>query len=105
MIALLITVGALIYIGCGVLAYGFTLGYFQRHYWAVRDHKEVLLAVAVGLTGPAGLALTYLLGEFGYHGTLYQTTVSSWVEDRSLNDRESDIAKKHLRKPDEEAQC
>ena len=91
---------AIAYIVCGVLSYGFTVGYFQRHYWEVRDTQEKLLAVAVAAMGPVGLLLSLVLGEFGYHGLLYTTTDSDWAKSKTLNMLDEEAIKGHNKYPD-----
>ena len=100
MIALLITVGALIYIGCGVLTYGLIVGYYQRHFWDVRDHKDASLARQLSLFGPLSLLIVFVYCEFGYHGLLYSTTVSRWMKERIPDLKERQPTIDHVRRPD-----
>lgn len=62
------------WLGCGVLAYGLTYGYFMRHWRRDaydRRYEHIPLAVAVGLMGPLGVTVAYLMGERAHHGLLF----------------------------------
>ncbi len=56
---------------CGVVAYGLTLGYFQREFVILGEKTRpgnVVLAVLMCLIGPMGLAVAFFSSGFGHHG-------------------------------------
>lgn len=66
---LILVIGLVIWIVCGVLAYGFDLAYFQRHWpnLAKKDYlQDRLKAIPTGLLGPFGLALCLVEGFCKY---------------------------------------
>lgn len=56
---------------CGILAYGLTLGYFQREFVVLGEKTRagnVVLALLMFLIGPIGLIVAFLSSGFGHHG-------------------------------------
>ncbi|KKN39263.1 hypothetical protein LCGC14_0745460 [marine sediment metagenome] len=101
-LVILITVGVLSYMGCGILAYGLTLGYFQRHYWDVRRRDIERFARWLALTGPAGLLPVLAMCEFGHHGLLWAADDSEWAKSKTVDRRAMDLTNAHTRYPDRE---
>ena len=77
---LALSIGLPIWIGSGVLAYGLTLGWFQRHYWSVRDRGDYFVAGIMFLAGTIGLLFAFLSSERGYHGFKWTASTSDWVK-------------------------
>jgi hypothetical protein len=68
-----------VYILCGVLAYGLTLGYFQRKYTdvyvdiAYLVHRDIVnTARIMALSGPFGLIVAWLCSERGKYGLKFR---------------------------------
>ncbi len=101
-LVILITVGVLAYIGCGVLGYGLTLGYFQRHFFNVRRRAVRGTAISVAMAGPAGILIALVSGEWGHHGLLWKAEDSDWIKDESLNRSDMRLTAAHTRYPDRE---
>lgn len=66
----------LLYIGCGVLTYGITVGYFAREF--VRLHHEkshhvwnIIMGLVMGVMGPVGLLVAYPCSIFAKYGLLF----------------------------------
>lgn len=74
----LILLGVVLWAVCGVLAYGLTTAYFQQHFYEIRQPHR-LLAGYLSLLGPIGLAISYFMGELGYHGLQWHCGTSDWV--------------------------
>lgn len=75
-----VAIGAAAYLLCSLLAFGLTLGYFQRHYYSVRgDDSGVALFMAA--LGPIGVAITYSMSERGYYGLLFRPISTHDVPD------------------------
>lgn len=63
---LLLIVAVVVWIGCGVLAYGLNLAYFQGKYPNVRESEDRKFALTVALFGPIGLFVCLVMGGTKY---------------------------------------
>lgn len=64
-----LTVLAIVWVLCGVLAYGLNLAYFQRRFELLAEERhsiDVINSVLTGIMGPIGLLSTLLVCGFKY---------------------------------------
>ena len=95
---LALVIGLSIWLLCGTLAYGLTIGYFQRHYYSVRSKDIYGLAIFTFAIGPIGLLLALPHSEWGYHGLKWTAQNSE-----STLRRRAEDAMNHNRYPELES--
>ena len=62
----------IIYIVCGVLAYGVTLGYFLNEYPGICYWSTIFIAIFYGLLGFFGLFISIMCSDFVKHGLKFK---------------------------------
>lgn len=70
-----IAVIALVYIACGVMAYGITFADMQGRYQSIKVESyrtDMSFAVFVGLWGPLGLVVSLFLSGFAEYGVKFK---------------------------------
>jgi hypothetical protein len=70
-----IITSCIIWIACGVLAYGATLAYFQREYPSTAlefEHNDRAFAVLLGTLGPIGLFVAVVSNKRFKHGFMWR---------------------------------
>lgn len=57
----------LAWIGCGVLGYGYTIGYLHGKFPTVPlDESDIGFARYIGIMGPIGLLVAWMMSSFKY---------------------------------------
>jgi hypothetical protein len=70
-----VIMAVIVWIICGILAYGLTLGYFQREYPVIADADyagDAGRALVFGCAGPLGLMIALPCSGFGRHGLMWR---------------------------------
>lgn len=63
---------ALVWVLCGVLAYGITFGYFTREYPRSNPREHIAISVVMAVSGPFGLVNSIICSRLVEHGIRYR---------------------------------
>ena len=100
MISVIILVAALLWVACGILAYGIQTAYSQPLFYRVRASHR-FLAAYLGCIGPLGLMIAFFMGEFAYHGLQWHHETCEYILDGKITPQvraDMEAAKGHPRK-------
>lgn len=67
----------LVWIVCGILAYGITYGYFHREYPLINHEKDIkrttfFISIVQAMAGPIGLVVSIFSSKFIKHGMKFK---------------------------------
>jgi len=81
MIPAAIAVAVVVWIVCGVVAYGATFADFQMEFRSIASRRTLVadryIAIVMAVFGPIGIVVTAAIGKFK-HGLIYR---SPWTEE------------------------